>query len=456
MKPILIHFLDRHKFFLMLILMPVVMWSQEQLNVQGDAKIRGHLDINASEDTSSIFIGRNAVPINVSNGRNTFVGVNAGGNEDDPSDNAFFGFHAGRNNSGNGNSFFGSTSGVDNNGSDNAFFGNRAGMKNNGTSNAFFGFGAGEKNDNSLNAFFGYESGKLNTNGEENAFFGAESGPANSTGNKNTFLGYFSGSGIKEGSDNTFVGAYAGALEDTTSYGIAIGSFSKVGCDNCAVIGGINEKAVKVGIGVQSPTAHIEVYGASGTPTPHVLLHESTGTFARLRYKNTTNPNTYWDVAGRSASPGSAATAELNFFYNDGSINVLKLFGDGDATLAGNLTENSDQRLKKNIQPLQGVLDQLLVLGAYSYEWKDRASGQKYIGLLAQEVQKSFPELVRKNEQGILSVSYTHFVPLLIEGIKEQQTRIDAQQELLSRQQAQIQALQKQVQYLMDSENQKE
>ena len=49
------------------------------------------------------------------------------------------------------------------------------------------------------------------------------------------------------------------------------------------------------------------------------------------------------------------------------------------------------------------------------------------IGLLAQEVQKAFPELVKAagDEEGTLSVNYQGMIPVLINAIKEQQKQID-------------------------------
>ena len=48
------------------------------------------------------------------------------------------------------------------------------------------------------------------------------------------------------------------------------------------------------------------------------------------------------------------------------------------------------------------------------------------IGLLAQEVQKAFPELVKKagDVEGTLSINYQGMIPVLINAIKEQQTEL--------------------------------
>ena len=75
----------------------------------------------------------------------------------------------------------------------------------------------------------------------------------------------------------------------------------------------------------------------------------------------------------------------------------------------------------------------------YTFDWNDKApewtreeEGQysiagkgKDIGVIAQEIEKVLPETVHRREDGYLSVKYDKIVPLLIEGIKEQQTQIE-------------------------------
>jgi hypothetical protein len=87
--------------------------------------------------------------------------------------------------------------------------------------------------------------------------------------------------------------------------------------------------------------------------------------------------------------------------------------------------ENSDIRLKQNIVRIDQVLPFLLQLNAYRYDWK-YLNKDKQIGFIAQEVREVYPELVKENDEGILSVNYTKFVPLLIEAIKEQQIQIES------------------------------
>ena len=85
----------------------------------------------------------------------------------------------------------------------------------------------------------------------------------------------------------------------------------------------------------------------------------------------------------------------------------------------------SDERLKKNIDPLENVLDEILKLNGYRYQWKnDSLNAKQEIGVIAQEVEQIFPELVRERSDGYKGVNYNGLVPLLLEAIKEQQKTI--------------------------------
>ena len=105
---------------------------------------------------------------------------------------------------------------------------------------------------------------------------------------------------------------------------------------------------------------------------------------------------------------------------------------DGSATLSGDLTINSDARLKSNIISLGSTLAKLLMIDGKSYTMKTNESESK-IGLLAQDVQKAFPELVKTTNDSdkTLSVNYQGLIPVLINAIKEQQKQIDELKKLI-------------------------
>ena len=99
---------------------------------------------------------------------------------------------------------------------------------------------------------------------------------------------------------------------------------------------------------------------------------------------------------------------------------------DGSATLSGDLTINSDARLKSNIVSLGSTLAKLMQIDGKSYTLKSNEKENK-IGLLAQEILEVFPELVKSgmDKKETLSVNYQGLIPVLINAIKEQQNQID-------------------------------
>ena len=124
---------------------------------------------------------------------------------------------------------------------------------------------------------------------------------------------------------------------------------------------------------------------------------------------------------------------------------------NGNATLSGNLTINSDERLKDNIQPLGSTLNKLHQIEAKTYSLKKDEEHTPKIGVLAQEVQAVFPELVNEGADGILSVNYQGLVPVLINAINEQQLKMseqDAKIAALEAQNAEIKELKEMVRVL--------
>jgi hypothetical protein len=103
---------------------------------------------------------------------------------------------------------------------------------------------------------------------------------------------------------------------------------------------------------------------------------------------------------------------------------------NGDATLAGNLNINSDARLKANIVSLGSTLSKLLQIDGKSYTMKKDESEKQKIGLLAQDIEKVFPELVSESH-GVKSVNYQGLVPVLINALKEQEEKIKSQENKL-------------------------
>ena len=116
---------------------------------------------------------------------------------------------------------------------------------------------------------------RYNTTGSSNTASGAQALSSNTTGSENTALGHQAGdtritaNANKTGSNNTFIGAYSGPGTSTQLINAtAIGADALVSASNSMVLGGTGNKAVKVGIGTETPTESLDVVGnqkVSGT-----------------------------------------------------------------------------------------------------------------------------------------------------------------------------------------------
>lgn len=104
---------------------------------------------------------------------------------------------------------------------------------------------------------------------------------------------------------------------------------------------------------------------------------------------------------------------------------------NGNATFAGSVTANgtlltSDRRLKTDIQPLENSLKKVLQLRGVSYVMKEDENKNRKIGVIAQEVEQEFPELVATDPQGMKSVAYANLTAVLIEAVKGLKAENDA------------------------------
>ncbi|MEL6134206.1 MAG: tail fiber domain-containing protein [Bacteroidota bacterium] len=142
------------------------------------------------------------------------------------------------------------------------------------------------------------------------------------------------------------------------------------------------------------------------------------------------------------------------FSTNSNASTRAAAFFSGNIVVTGSVNGSSDRRIKKSIQSAQGSLDQIMKLNTYTYEYRTKEydymnlpEGKQY-GLIAQEVEKLMPELVKEyyqpneyiDENGELqgkegltfkSVNYMSLVPVLIGALQEMQ--VQNEQELAAR-----------------------
>jgi len=116
-------------------------------------------------------------------------------------------------------------------------------------------------------------------------------------------------------------------------------------------------------------------------------------------------------------------------FYKDASLqigeNSLTSSSVGSQGVAADVIADSfvcasDSRLKKNIVPLDGALDKIDNIRGVYHDWIDENwSKERQIGVIAQEVQAIYPELVQLGGNGYLSVNYPKLTAVLLQSIKE-------------------------------------
>lgn len=94
----------------------------------------------------------------------------------------------------------------------------------------------------------------------------------------------------------------------------------------------------------------------------------------------------------------------------------------------------SDARWKENIEAIEDALLKISRLRGVSFEWIDPSRGSgRQIGVVAQEVEEVFPEVVHTDSQGYKSVEYNKLVAPLIEAVKELKAENKALKERISR-----------------------
>ncbi len=97
----------------------------------------------------------------------------------------------------------------------------------------------------------------------------------------------------------------------------------------------------------------------------------------------------------------------------------------GEAHASG-FPVSSDARFKKNLKQLTNVLEKLEGIRGVSFDWNElyeslgRSTGHREIGVIAQEVEAVFPELVTTwGDEEYRAVDYSRLTGVFVEAIKE-------------------------------------
>lgn len=166
-----------------------------------------------------------------------------------------------------------------------------------------------------------------------------------------------------------------------------------------------------------------------------------TGPMGQKGQRGPTGPIGPTGPEGEQGDPGPTGTkGEPSFAFWENNenglyrINGLVGIGNTDPAckldVSGNICANgvlltSDRRFKKNIEPLEKAFDKLLTIRGVGYDFKYKSfpnkdfSKNKQIGVIAQEVEVAYPELVQTNTEGYKSVSYDQLFPVLVNALQE-------------------------------------
>lgn len=112
----------------------------------------------------------------------------------------------------------------------------------------------------------------------------------------------------------------------------------------------------------------------------------------------------------------------------------------GNTVAAGNVTAYSDPELKENVEPIQNAMKSLRKIDGVYFSWKHNIphievkAGSVDLGILADQVEAQFPQMVYRSislhGKWYRTVAYEKFVPVLIQGLREVDSRVLAIEEL--------------------------
>jgi len=350
-----------------------------------------------------------------------------------------------------------------------------------GNSSSYFGYRAGQTSNGGDNTCVGYKSGYYIKGGEDNVYIGDRTGFQNE-GDENTFIGHSAGY-KSSGSGNVFVGHEVGSYK-TLSNKLYIDNRSS---SSPLIEGDFDTDALTfngtVGVGEDIPTGitipdDIKLYvrgrfaqevsgtigsfgsgdkwtsigtafAPPGVPIPAIYGIISQGYGATLISGSKNSSKNLIGFSGDRLdfnvidANGNGSTETVMSILQNGDVGIGTTSPDSKLEVAGAIEAsidymNSDKRYKENIKTIDSALDKINAINGVSYGFKRKTVNDidfsklkqgNHLGFIAQDLEKVFPELVRKDEAGYYAVNYDGLIPVLVEGMKEQQEIITEQEQ---------------------------
>ncbi|WP_350105543.1 tail fiber domain-containing protein [Fulvivirga sp.] len=279
------------------------------------------------------------------------------------------------------------------------------------------------------------------------------------TGDSYAVFGNARGSG-----STSSYGVYGTASNATTNYGV-YGNASG-GTTNWAGYFASGEVYVEnnLGVGNTNPSYALDVSTTGSRAVNGIATLAGSVYSGYFDGTSTSAGNSFAiGVYGRAGNDnGTGAEYGVFGFADNGTSSGASyaVYASGDLAYTGSLVNASDLKLKRDIKTLRSSLSDLMKLRPTTYYYKFDEfdymglSRNHQIGLIAQEVEEIFPEVVTENlhpgddkheELEYKGIDYQKLTPVVIKAIQEQQEIIDAQK-------AEIEELKAQIAKLLGSE----
>ena len=253
--------------------------------------------------------------------------------------------------------------------------------------------------------------------------------------------------------NGTFVGNSSGTFAGTASGSFAGNGIGLTNLNAAALTGIIPDVRLSGNVVLYSssnPTFNSQVTAAGGVRLndanlwlrPGSDVNHGLGWYGLGKLFNGVNVNgpvLFGNGGGALGATGAGSFTNISLFWNSlGRVGIgtptpaftLEVNGTAGKPGGGSWSVASDERLKKDVRPLTGVLEKLLALRGVSFEYKEpekihELSGER-IGMIAQEVEKVVPDWVEKGPDGFKRLSFRGFEALTVEGLRELREAADA------------------------------
>jgi len=134
-----------------------------------------------------------------------------------------------------------------------------------------------------------------------------------------------------------------------------------------------------------------------------------------------------------SKSSGTSLAVSSNQASSNKTTGAVTVVGgvgiSGALNVGGDITafSASDVSLKENITPISNAVDKVRSISGNTFTWNEKSvyNGEEGTGIIAQEIEAlGLPGVTETRENGVKAVRYDRLVPLLIEAIKELDTKV--------------------------------